>query len=112
MQDAKEIELSLEHAKELVAKGDMALKLASNREFRKLIMEGYFKEEAARLVGLMAEPAMAQHRNEIHESMIAVSGLQAWLRNVVRMADVARAEIVDYEEALDEARAEDAAEAA
>lgn len=111
MSDVAEIELSIEHAKELVAKGDMAMKLASNRDFRKLIMENYFKEEAARLVGLLAEPAMEKHRTEIQESMLGIAHFQTWLRGVVRMGNIARAEITEFEQALDDAREEAGEEA-
>lgn len=107
MNDVKEIELSLEFAKELVERRDMVRRLTLNPEFKKLVSEGYFKDEAARLVGLLSDPSAASHRQAIQEAMIGISNFQSFLRDIVRMGNVAADEIGDYEEALDEARGEE-----
>ena len=62
MSDIEQVELSLEHAKEIVARRDKAHKLASNREFKALFLEGYFKDEAARLVAICGEGTMINDR--------------------------------------------------
>ena len=104
MSDVEQIEISLEHAKEIVAKRDWAHKLSSNREFKKLILDGYFKDEAARLVGRAADPSMKAHKEDIFSAIEAISHLRQFLQNIIRMGDVAAADIEEHEEALEEAR--------
>jgi hypothetical protein len=107
MSDVSQIELSIEHAKGLVAKRDLALKLGSNREFKKLIIDGYFVEEAARLAGLSADPQMLQHRDDIFDAIKAISHFRQFMQNIVRMGDVAAGSLADHEAELEEARLEE-----
>jgi hypothetical protein len=107
MSQVAQIELSLEHAKELVAFRDAIKKLTSNREFKKIFIEGYFKDEAIRLVGLSADPAVEKHHAEIQEQIKAISYAQQFLRNAQTKGDIAAASIEEHELALEEARFEE-----
>ena len=51
----EEIELEINQAKEKVALKDSLEKLIKNRDFKKVITEGYFEQEAIRLVLLKAD---------------------------------------------------------
>lgn len=104
MSNVEEIELSLENAKELVERKRQAEKLASNREFKKLVLDGYFKDEAVRLVGLSAEPTVSAYKEQIFTEIQAISLFQQYLRNVIRLGTLAEAEMVEHEELLEEAR--------
>lgn len=104
MSEIEEIELSIAHAKEMVSKKQMAEKLASNREFKKLILDGYFKDEAVRLASLSADVQMKEHRDEIFMNIQAISVFRQFMQNIVRMGEVAEAELREYQEALDEER--------
>lgn len=104
MSDVHEIELSIEHANELIERKAMVNKLMSNREFKKIVLEGYFKEEAIRMVALVAEPSMKDHKEDILKSMESISCFQQHLRTIVQMGTVAETEMLDYEQTLDEAR--------
>lgn len=106
MSDIQEIEISIEAAKEAMAKGEAVRKLSSNRDFKRVILDGLFKDEAARLVGLIADPAMKEHRNDIIEMMIGISTLQSYLRNTMQMGRMAGEELVNLEEAADDVRNE------
>lgn len=106
MNDIQEIEISIEAAKEAMAKGEAVRKLSSNRDFKRVILDGLFKDEAARLVGLIADPAMKEHRNDIIEMMIGISTLQSYLRNTMQMGRMAGEELVNLEEAADDVRNE------
>lgn len=103
--EVEQIELSIEEAKKMVALKDAVEKLSSNREFRKLFVEGYFKTEAVRLTTLLADPSMQQHRDDILASLEAISMTQRFLRETVQMGRVAEGEIREFEEALEETRA-------
>lgn len=103
----EEVELTIEEARKMVTRGKMAEKLASNREFKKLVLEGYFQEEAARLVHLLGDPAAAAHREHILRDMEGIGGLKRYLSTVVQLGRQAEMEIAECEETLDELRAED-----
>jgi len=109
MSDIEQIELSLSDAKEMVARRDSVLKLKSNREFRKIILDGYFKEEAIRLTALTASPEMEKYRAEIFMSIQAISVLQGFFQTTLQLGDVAAANIAEYEGELEVLREEQVA---
>jgi len=98
MSNIQEVELELSVAKEMVAKAEAARRLHSNRDFKKLFLDGLFKDEASRLVGLMADPQAAAHRNEIMETMIGISVVQAFLRQTVQLGRMAAENIEAMED--------------
>jgi hypothetical protein len=44
------IELNIKEAKKIAEQGDALVRLSGNRDFRNLVIEGYFEREAVRLV--------------------------------------------------------------
>ncbi len=107
MSSIQEIELSIEEAKEKISRRDAALKLSGNREFKKLILDGYFKEEASRLVSLMGDPAAKDYRDDIIMDAQAISSFQQYMRLIVQMGNIAEAELKAHQEILDDERAMD-----
>lgn len=103
----EQMEVSLEHAKELVERKRQAEKLGSNREFKKLILDGYCQQEAARLVSLSGDPQMKEHRDEIFADIEAIGRFQAFLRTTIQIGRQAEAEIADYEFEIDALRNEE-----
>jgi hypothetical protein len=103
----QQIELSIEEARKIVKRRDMAQKLASNREFRKLILEFYFVDEAARLVGLLSEEETKANREDIQDMMKGIAYLRLFLRQTIQMGNIAAAELADLNEALDEINEEE-----
>jgi len=102
--ETQQLELTIEEARKLVEKKDMALKLAENREFKALILEGYFKEEAARLAGISADPAFKGSEDEIQTAIKGISCLRQYLQKQLRLGYQAENDIRDAEEALEEER--------
>lgn len=105
MSEIEQVELSIQQAKDLVNARDMADKLSRNREFKKLILEGYFEKEAARLVSLSGDSNMLQQRDEIFDAIKAISHFRQFMQNTMRMGDVAAQELAEQNETLDELRA-------
>lgn len=95
--DMEQIEISIEEAKKLVRMGDDLRKLTSNREFKRVILDGYFKEEAQRLVSISADHALREHQPQIAESIRAISLFQQFLQMVDRTGNMARQQIEDLE---------------
>ena len=112
MQDheIEELELSIDTAKETIAKMESVLKLANNVDFKKVVDEGYFEKEASRLVLLKADPSLQKEedQNAIIKSIDAIGYFRQYLQTVVQLGRMAenslqadqqtREEI--YEEAL------------
>lgn len=87
-QDVQQIELSIEHAREMIKTGDALNRLMQNVDFKNVITEGYFKDEPARLVELKAAPAMSdeKYQNDIIRSIDGIGSLQQYFNTIWAMA--------------------------
>jgi alanine racemase len=109
MSEVQQLEQQLKDAKHLLERRAMALRLAENRDFRTLILDGFCKEEAARWVQLSTDPALNAEQRADSLQMAQASGpLKRYLSVQVTMANIAERELPDIEEAIDAARAEEA----
>lgn len=109
MSQIEQLEMSIEQAKALVERRDLVLKLSRNREFNKIITDGYFKDEAARLVSISGEINHKPHRDEIFDSIKAISHFRQFLSDIVRLGNLAEQEIESSEEYLADLRGENTA---
>lgn len=106
--DIQEIELTIEHAKEIVERGESARRLASNSDFKKLVLDGYFVNEAARLALLHSDPSINEEiREKVLRDLNGPGAFKRYLSTIIQMGDQAIRELPELQEALDEARAED-----
>lgn len=107
----QDIELNIRQAQLLVDTGDALERLRSNRDFKMLIMEGYFKEEAVRLVHLKGDPNMqsTEYQVSIVKQMDAISALNQYLQTVFHRAAMAEKAIEADESTRDELLNEDIA---
>lgn len=103
-----EIELGITEAKKFVADGKAVDRLLSNRDFKKVILEGYFEKEAVRLVHLKADFNMQGPEDQaaILTQIDAIGSLTHYIRTLRHNADQAEKAIFESEEALDELRGE------
>ena len=85
---------------------DWALEM--NNTFKELILNGYLKEETIRLGHISADPNMKPHKEDIFLALQGISLFRQYMQNMIRMGDIAAAELFDHEQALDEVRAEEA----
>ena len=106
----KQIEISMEQAKSVIERKQTTLKMIESAAFKEIIEEGYFKEEAARLVGLMADPEFVseERQEEIRNDMMGISSLRFYIVNLLRMGSQMEQSLAASEEALDELRDEEA----
>lgn len=97
------IELDIRQARSLVDAEDALNRLYANKDFQAVILDGYFKEEAWRLVELKAAPAMQHegHQRMISQAIDAIGGLQQHFNKIRVMADEARAAIEYSEQELE-----------
>ena len=106
MSNEKELEVSIEEAKAVIEKKRLLEKLMSNREFKKVILDGYFKEEAIRLVGVSADPnpQLVQSRDQIQLEIQGISLLRNYLRTIMQFGEIAEREVAAFEEELENTR--------
>lgn len=110
--EIEQVELSIEEARKHVDRRNQLDKLFSNREFKKVILDGLFDDEVKRLTGLVGDTSMKPHRDEIVLELQAISKLRAYFQRVKQIGDMAEQSIVEDQETLAELRAELAEEAA
>jgi hypothetical protein len=107
-QQIHEIEINMEQAKSFIGMGEALDKLHKNRDFKKIIVEGYFKEEAIRLVNLKSEPAMQSPEKQasIIRDIDAIGSLRSYFGKLYMQADQAIEAVKAGEEAIEEIRNE------
>lgn len=107
--EIKELDASIQRSKEIVELGACLDRLSSNRDFRTIVQEGYFKQEAVRLVHLRADPAMqAKDRQDgINKQLDSIACFSQYLREVQQLASMAKRAIVADEATREQMAAEE-----
>ncbi len=100
----KVLEDNIRESKKLVELGEALERLQSNRDFKKLIMEGFFEKEAIRLVHLKGDVNMqsAESQKSIINQMDAIGALSQYFFTVRYKAGMAAKAIAYDEETRDE----------
>lgn len=103
------IDLNIREAKKFVDLADSLERLKSNKDFKKVIQEGYFEKEAIRLVHLKADPSMqtAERQQSIITQMDAIGALNQYFQSVFFQAKQAAKAIAADEETREEILAEE-----
>lgn len=106
----KEIEDSIKSARKLVELGDTLERLKSNRDFRAIVLEGYFEKEAIRLVQAKSNPALqsAEMQKLILTQIDSIGNLNLFFATIVQQASIARKSIEQDESMLEELANEEA----
>ena len=111
MSDVIALENQLAGAKELTERRERALRLSNNADFKKLILDEFCVQECARYAQASADPALKENERADALAMAQAAGhLRRFLSVTVQMGNQAESQMVDLEEALAEARAEEDAE--
>ena len=108
----QQLEGQLEDIKYIREQADKAVRLAENPLFRELILEGFCRDEMARLAAVSGDPAIStQAERDIAADMSRAGGhLKRFLNTMIRQANTAVNDIPEIEAALAEARAAEAFE--
>jgi len=108
MSDLLQLEQHLSTAKFLIERRDAALRLAKNKDFKRLVVDEYFTDEAARLIIASGDPNLDQKQRDDFVAMgQAIGHFKRYLSFIVTEANNAERDIPNIEEALIELRAED-----
>lgn len=103
----EQLELQLESSKEQVELRNAAQRLWENRDFKKVILEGFMLHECARYAQQAGNPAMSREdRDDALQLALAAGHLKRFLSVTIQMGNNAESQIKAIEDALDEDRAE------
>lgn len=102
-----QLEKNIEQQKLLVEMRDAALRLGENRDFRKLILNGFCTTEAARYVQESGDPLLEPNERADALAMAQASGhLKRFIAVTINMGNTAANNIRQSEEEIDAIRAE------
>ena len=100
------LEISIAQAKAKVDDVDALKRLIANPDFKRIIMENYFKSYAVTLVMLKADPSQESDKEQenIDKGIAAIGQLEQFFKGIFIQGDMARKSIADDEESLMEER--------
>lgn len=111
MSGIDQVERTIAADKAAIEMRDVALKLTTNRDYKKVITQGYFTDEAVRLVGLSADPNLTDAgREDVIRSIQAISYLQQYLRTLILTGNLAERDLEEQEDLLLEMQDQEDAE--
>lgn len=102
------IERNLKEAKEIKEMSNALLRLEKNKDFLAVVKNGYFKDEAVRLVHLRGDPGMQtpERQESIMKQVDSISNFHQYLINITRKAEMAEKAIANDEATLEDLRTE------
>lgn len=109
MNQVQRIQQNILRAKEIVEFDKALQRLEANRDFQKVIKEGYLKAEAIRLVHLKADPSMQTPERQLSviTQIDAIGGLASYFRTVSFAANMALKTIEGDEATLEDLAVEE-----
>lgn len=104
MSDINEIDINIEQSKGLIERAEAVVRLTKNADFKNLILEGYFKEEAAKLVMLLGDYTQQDPDNQalLMNEIRAISGLSNYMRGVTMLGRQAKKALVEDSQTKEE----------
>lgn len=107
-QEIQAIEANMKRGQNLIDQGNSLERLRSNKDFKKVVLESYFEQEAIRLVQLKADPSMqsAEMQASIIKQMDAIGAVAQYFQTLHYLALMARKAMAADEEMRDELLAE------
>ena len=105
----KQVEMSMDFAKGLIAKKESFDRLIQNKDFQSLIENDYFLVEASRLVGSRADPSMQDEtqQKQLLGRMDGIGYLRQYLSCVNMQGTQAMVDMAAHQETREELLSED-----
>lgn len=104
--DIAEIETNIENIRKAIARADKLERLLENKDFKDLFIDGYLKDEAARVVKLECDPMVMSmdgiqgkaQRKMLVNTRIGIGALEQYIDFVRKMGNHARQALAQNEE--------------
>tara|TARA_R110002051_G_C8665885_1_gene489692 strand:- start:283 stop:615 length:333 start_codon:yes stop_codon:yes gene_type:complete len=109
MKEIEQVEIQIEMAQKLRKMRDNCVKLTASEPWKDIIGEGYFKEEAARLVMAKSSHLTPEQMQLIDNMQYGVGALANYIESVMRRGAEMDQAIGEHEETRDEILAEEVA---
>jgi hypothetical protein len=89
--DLDTIDISIQQAKDTIEAMEALKRLGTNKDFKKIILEGYFENEASRTVLLKADPSLSKPEDQVmlDHSIIAIGQLRQYFLMINAMGQQA-----------------------
>ena len=107
MTDLEQVEIQIEMANKLRKLRDNCVKLTANKAWKDVIDEGYFKEEAARLVMAKSSNLNAEQMELIDRMQYGFGALANYIESVMRRGAEMDQALDEHEETREEILAEE-----
>lgn len=103
------LQSSIERATAHIESGKAVERLRNNKDFKKIVIDGYFNQEAVRLVHLKGEPSMQKDDSQVSivKQMDAIAAFSQYLTIVILQANQAEKQRVGDEETMAELLSEE-----
>lgn len=102
--DIKSVERNIENSKAQIDLAKSLDKLFNNRDFKKVIVDGYLRDNAIRLVHLKAEESMQseEHQRKLDKQIEAIGQLNNYFTTIYQLAQIAESSLQADEQTLEE----------
>ena len=107
MTDLEQVEIQIEMAQKLRKMRDNCVKLTASESWKDIIGEGYFKEEAARLVMAKSSNLTPEQMQLIDNMQYGIGALANYIESVMRRGAEMDQAIGEHEETREEILAEE-----
>lgn len=110
MTDLESVEITIEQAKQQIDNMQALDRLRKNKDFMELVEDGFMKDEAARLVLALAEPALQteEHQKQLYKMVDAVGYFRQYLNKIYQFGHIAEGALKSHEDTRNELMSESA----
>lgn len=109
MSTLEQVELEIANAKQFISLKESLALLKENKYFKEIILEGYFKQEANRLVMLKVKDLPEISEKSIDRMLIGISALNEYFDEIYRRGIQMESELKNYEDTREEILTEEIA---
>ena len=102
--DMQEIEIDIDEARKAIELGEIVTRLEKHPDFRTLVIEGYFRDDAARIVMLKADPEFIseERQGKLDRDILGISVFGEYLRTKKVLGTMAQQAIYQHEQTREE----------
>jgi hypothetical protein len=107
-QELAQVEVSIEQAKTNIERSAALDRLKENKDFKEIILEGYFEREASRLVLLKADPNVQEEKEQaqIQKMIDSIGYLRQYLNMIYQFGSMAENALEQHEKTREDILAE------
>jgi len=108
MNDLEHVDIQITTAEKLILLRDNFYKLSENKHFKEIILNDYFKEEAARLVMAKSNTSLDEVQQRSIDNMIAgIGSLSNYFDMIIRRGNEMEVSLKEFEQTREEILAEE-----